>query len=187
VTASAGASGSGLLPGGAGVQVAGNNVKPFISGPRIEEYATEVLDVTASGSTPTPAASGALLVMDLTTGTIGGATWRQSTQANQSIPGGQYGIVFTPGQASEETASGGTATGTKAVVITDGPCQALLTTNPVNTTAISAGMGLAADGKGNLTYAGASPAAGVVLARAAGSMAANISVPTLTNVYVGGY
>ena len=143
--------------------------------------------MTASGSTVTPAASGKLLVLDATTGTVGAATWRQNTQANKAVPRGQYGIVFTPGQASEASAANGTSTGTKAQVVIEGPCAALLTTAPTNTTAISAGMALSADNAGNLTYAGASPGAGTVLATAMGSLATGISTPTLTFVDVGGY
>ena len=39
--------------------------------------------------------------------------------------------------ASEETSTGGTATGTKSVVTYAGPVQAFVTTGPANTTAIS--------------------------------------------------
>lgn len=179
--------GLGFLPGGAGVLVPGSSVAFGISAPYIEQFIAEVNDTTASGSTPTPAPRGTLLVMNAASGQIGGASWTKSNVANKPIPGGQYGIVFTAGQATEETASGGVGTGSVATIVTDGPTQAFLTTNPTNTTAISAGMSLSADGFGNLTYAGASPAAGVVLATALDSMATNISVPTLRNVYVGGY
>jgi hypothetical protein len=188
-TASGGASGGGFLPGGAGVAVQGQNVNPWISGPRIEEYKMEVLDTRAVSSVPVPSASGKLLVLDPTTGTIGGATWTRNSVANRPFPAGTYGIVDTPGQASEASATGNPnqSTGTKALVVTSGPVQALVTTSPTNTTAISAGMYLSSDTGGNLTYAGASPAAGTVLATAMGSMAGGISVPTMMPVYVGGF
>jgi len=84
------------------------------------------------------------------------------------------------------TSAGNRGPGSRAVVFYDGPINAFVTTT-VNTTAISAGMPLASDGAGNLTYAGASPAAGTVLATALGPVAANVSVPVLIPVYVGGY
>jgi hypothetical protein len=177
---------TGTLPGGAGSATSGTAVQPGISAPRLEESVIEVLDATASVSIPTPVSAGKLLVMTPQYGAFG-AIWQQSTRYQQPIPRGQYGIVMVPGKANEETAALGVATGTKAIVMYDGPIQAFVTTGPSNTTAISAGMPLTADGSGNLTYAGASPAAGTVLATAAGAMATNISTPTLLNVYVGGY
>jgi len=183
---------TGLLPGGAGVQVTGNSTNPFISGPRIEEVIQEVFDVTASGSTVTPAASGKLLTLQpalggLGAGVPGGATWAQNTIPNVCVGVGTFGIVSTPGVASEASASGGVSTGTKAQVVISGPVNALVTTSPTNTTAISAGMALAGDNAGNLTYAGASPNSGAVLATALGSMSASISAPTLMPVYIGGF
>jgi hypothetical protein len=99
--------------------------------------------------------------------------------------------VFSPGNATEagtafSTSTGNQSSGSKAVVMYDGPINAFVTT-VVNTTAISAGMALAADGAGNLTYAGASPAVGTVLATALGPVASSTSVPALIPVYVGGY
>ncbi len=194
---------SGVLPGGAGAVTTGTTVTPMISAPRIEESLVEVLDVSAptnigtSGTTlALPAPSGKLLVMDYITGAFG-ARWKQSNIYAHPMPGGQYGIVFTPGETQTTsnssagycvtTAAGNEAQyGTKSVVMYEGPIQAYITTmNP--TTAISAGMALCADGQGNLTYAGASPAAGTVLARALGPVASNVSIPVLQNVYVGGY
>jgi hypothetical protein len=176
-----------LLPGGAGVQVAGTSPNPGISGPRLEEYETRALDVTATGSTPTPAPTGTLMVMNAITGTIGGSTWSKSNQAAQRLARGQYGIVNIPGQATDETASGGLGTGSDCYIVTDGPIMALVTTGPTTTTAISAGMWLGADGAGNLTYAGTNPSSGAVLATAMDSMATGISTPTLKNVFAGGF
>jgi hypothetical protein len=77
--------------------------------------------------------------------------------------------------------------GTKSVVITEGPAKAFVQ-GTVGGTAISAGMPLAADGAGNLTFAGASPATGTVLAtHADASVASSVSIPVLSNIYVGGY
>lgn len=190
-----------LQPGGAGVQTAGTLTNPGISAPRLEESTIEVLDVTAPsliGTTTlsTPAAAGKLLVMSPITSAFG-ARWKLNSVRTQAIPRGQFGIVYAAGAAQNSsnndagyavgTAAGNEAAfGTKAVVMYDGPIQAFCTT-VTNTTAISAGMALAADGAGNLTYAGASPAAGTVLATALGSLAGSTSTPTLVNVYVGGY
>ena len=182
-----------LLPGGAGVQVAGTTVNPYISGPRLEEVQRNVYDCSASISVPTPQASGKLLILTpqlgggATIGIPGASVWNQSTRAGQPIPQGAYGVVFTPARSQEETAASGGATGSQATVVTNGPVNALLTTGPTTTTAISAGMLLAADGAGNLTYAGATPAAGTVLAMAMGSLATGISTPTLGPVFIGGY
>lgn len=186
---------TGVLPGGAGAQTAGTSANPMISAPRIEETALEVFDVTAptliGTNTPgTPAPAGKLLVID-PPNSIGGAKWKLNSTKNQAVPGGLFGIVFTPGQAAEtgacvSSSSGNISQGSKAVVVVEGPVNALVT-SVVNTTAISAGMQLAADGAGNLTYAGASPAAGTVLAIALGPVASNVSTPATIPVYVGGY
>jgi hypothetical protein len=72
------------------------------------------------------------------------------------------------------------------MVTFNGPCQALVET-VAGGSAISAGMYLAAAGAGNLTYAGASPGAGTVVATAAGNVGASISTPVLINVYAGGF
>ena len=66
--------------------------------------------------------------------------------------------------------------GSKAVVQYTGPINAFVETN-VGGSAISAGMFLTPDGSGNLTYAGASPNAGTVVAIALGSVAASVSIP----------
>jgi len=187
---------TGLQPGGAGVQVAGISTNPMISAPRVEEVTMEVLDVTAPtlivGSTPlgTPAPAGKLLVMDYGQ-SIGGAKWKLASVIQQPVGRGQYGIVTAAGNATEAgpafgTSSGNESSGSKALVQIDGPVLAFVNTT-VNATAISAGMNLASDGAGNLTYAGASPAAGTVLARALGPVLVSVSVPVLTNVYLGGY
>lgn len=190
---------TGVLPGGAGVQTAGTSANPMISAPRLEESVIEVLDVTgpagtlsaAAGTPAAPAAAGKLLVIDAAN-SIGGAKWKQNTILRQPLARGQYGIVVSAGQASEAgtmttSSSGAIASqGSKAVVMYDGPVQAFCTTtNP--STAISAGMPLGSDGSGNLTAVPLGSAAGVVLATAAGSLAASTSTPALVNVYVGGY
>jgi hypothetical protein len=219
-----------LQPGGAGVQVAGTVATPGISAPRLEESAIEVLDTTAptnlgpsvSSSFINPPAGivspvGKLLVMDVfRPGNIGGANWIQNQVRSQQLARGQYGIVSSPGQASDVPAgstglygptSGATATplagersgyrstGTKAVVVYDGPVNALVET-VVGGIAISAGMPLVADGSGNLTAfsyqaptgaPAAGPSAGTQLAIALGPVAASVSVPVAIPVYVGGF
>lgn len=208
---------TGLNPGGAGAQTTGTQTNPGISAPRLEESTIEVLDVTAPTllsavpgaiTYPTPAPAGKLLVMDPIS-SIGGARWKLSNQSMQPIARGQYGIVVgagLPQNASNNDAgaaigysnAAGTqvfneaAYGTKAVVMYDGPVQAFVTTNSAQ--AISAGSPLGADGGGNLglvstpSFATTGVAApGQVLARALGGLAASISTPTLTAVYVGGY
>lgn len=204
-----GPSGVTILPGGAGVQVTGNNSNPGISAPRLEESNIEVFDVTAptliGTANPnivlsTPAIAGKLLQLSAFT-SIGGARWKQNAAGNLPIARGQFGIVVSAGNVQTfpsglsdagpaiGTAGGNEALyGTKAVVMYDGPTTALVTTTA---TAISAGMPLSADGAGNLTarsYTPAAPAvAGTVLATALGPVAASTSIPVLTQVYVGGY
>jgi hypothetical protein len=202
---------TGNLPGGAGAATAGTTPNPGISAPYIEPAELEVFDVTApttltavaGATTPaTPALAGKILVLDANNSGPGGWKWKQSSIKYQSIPGGQYGVVT---KAANATAAGvGVATsfgniaspGDKALVITDGPTPAFCTTTPGGT-AISAGMPLAADGGGNLTPinqgvpggsgAGLQPGAGQVLATAMDFLAANISIPVLRNVWLGGY
>lgn len=192
-----------LNPGGAGSSSANANVNPGISAPRIEEMVTEVLDVTAptliiSGTTAaTPAPVGKLLVMDWYTGAFG-ARWKLNSVVKQAIPGGQFGIVVSAGQNTVAangsvdpavgTNNGNEAqNGSKALVLTDGPVQAFVQTT-VQNTAISAGMGLAADGAGNLTYAGQSPSTGTTLAIYTDAvLGAGVSTPALKNVIVGNY
>ena len=185
-----------LAPGEAGVQVAGTSTNPGVSAPRLEESAIEVLDVTAptllgvTAQAGTPAAVGKLLVLE-PNASVGGAKWVQNTVKNQPLPRGQFGIVVVAGLATEapttfSTAGGNQSTGTKAIVVYDGPVPAYVETT-VGGVAISAGMFLSADGAGNLTYAGASPSAGTVLARALGPVASSVSIPVLTNVFVGGF
>jgi hypothetical protein len=198
---------TGVLPGGAGAATAGTTPNPGISAPWIEDYELEVFDVTAPsligtanpGKTlGTPAIAGKLLQLDPANSGPGGWLWKQNAKSLQPIPGGQYGIVVKPASpnASGNFLNGSVATGTaggniavpgdKALVVIDGPVQAYVNTT-VTATAVSAGMPLASDGAGNLTYAGASPSAGVVLATAMGPVAVSISVPVLTNVFLGGY
>lgn len=201
-TASLGAGVSGYKPGGAGVTVAGTPVVPGISAPRLEESTIEVLDINAptllaaagtanAGIQPgLPAPSGKLLVMS-PLDSIGGAKWKLNSVYQQAVARGQYGIVRDAGQAVEggyafTGASGNQTSGTKAIVMYDGPIQAFVETTKGGS-AISAGMALCGDGAGNLTYAGASPGAGTVLATALGPVGASISIPVLTPVYVGGF
>jgi hypothetical protein len=193
-----------LQPGGAGAQTAGTVTNPGISAPRLEESTIEVLDVTAPtliGTTTlaTPAVAGKLLVMDPLTGAFG-SRWKLNSTVKQAVPRGQFGIVYIPGAAQTSTTGPSDAGyavstnagneaqyGTKAVVMYDGPIQAFVQGTVGNTT-ISAGMPLAADGAGNLTFAGSSPAAGTVLATYADTnLASSVSIPVLRNVYVGGY
>jgi hypothetical protein len=201
---------TGILPGGAGVQVSGTTSNPGISAPRLEESTIEVYDVTAptllsnvanATTYPTPAVAGKLLQLSPFT-SIGGARWKQNSAAKISLARGQFGIVVGQGSqpqnaqnndagAAVSTAGGNEATyGTKAVVMYDGPTQAYITTS-VGGIGISAGMPLSADGAGNLTaYSytpAAPPAAGTILATALGPVAAAVSIPVLQNVYVGGY
>ncbi len=187
-----------LQPGGAGVQVSGTTTNPGISAPYIEQIVREVLDITAptlitQGVTQgTPAPAGKLLVWD-PYNTAFGAGWKLSSIKSQSLGSGTFGVVYKQGdptQAGPATSSvNGNIAATsnaRAQVVIEGPVSAFINTT-VNATAISAGMPLSADGAGNLTYAGASPAAGSVVAIAAGNVAASTSVPVLTNVYVGGF
>ncbi len=186
-----------LLPGGAGVQTAGSSTTPGISAPYIEQSQIQVLDITAptniaNNAAATPAVAGKLLVWDPFNSSFG-AKWKQNTVALQAIGRGQFGIVTAAGQASEagsttSSANGNVATtGTLATVVSEGPVQAYVQ-GTVGGVAISVNMALAADGAGNLTYAGASPAAGTVLATYAGPTVANtVSIPVLCNVYVGGF
>lgn len=201
---------TGILPGGAGTQVAGVSTNPGISAPRLEESTIEVYDVTAptllSTAAPgtnlsTPALAGKLLQLAPFTG-IGGSRWKQNSQSRAAIARGQYGIVVSAGTVQQApagfsdagpaigTAGGNEAQfGTKAVVMYDGPVQAFVTTTPGGN-AISAGMALQADGAGNLTAftipaAGLAP--GTTLATALGPVASSTSIPVLQNVYVGGY
>lgn len=184
-----------LLPGGAGSQTAGTTANPGLAQPRRETMEQEVLDVTANGTTPTPAAQGALLYEDLTVnstvaGSSTGATWRQSATANAAIPYGKFGVVMISGQNSTVgnpvSATGGTSQGIKAQVVYDGPCLALCTTN-TNQATITPGTLLSADGLGSLQKAPGSPNAGQVLAVAAGSLNWKIATQTLLPVDVGGY
>lgn len=194
-----------VLPGGAGAQTAGTTPNPGISAPYVEDYILEVFDVTAptlinpNGTTlATPAIAGKLLVLDAANSGPGGWKWKQNSVKNQAMGDGTYGIVYKPasatvngnfqnGSTSIGSASGNIASpGDKAMVVTNGAVQAFWTST-VNTTAISAGMALASDGAGNLTYAGASPAAGTVLATAMDSLSGSISTPALKNTYLGGF
>ncbi len=185
-----------LLPGGAGVQTSGTSLVPGISAPIVETSTQEVYDATAptligNSKQGTPAPAGKLLVLD-TANAAFGAIWALSNKVNEPRGRGTFGIVVQAGMASDTTTPVSTASGNrslpgaKALVVTEGPVQAFVNTT-VSNTAISAGMPLAADGAGNLTYAGAAPAVGTVLAIASDSMAAGVSVPALKNVYVGGY
>lgn len=186
-----------LKPGGAGSQTTGTQITPGISAPTLEALRLEVLDTTApslitSGVTlATPAPAGKLLVLDPVNGAFG-ALWKLNSAIKQPLLGGQFGIVETAGQVSEAgtcvgSASGNVSGGARAVVITQGPVQAFVQ-GTVGGTTISAGMPLAADGAGNLTYAGASPSAGTVLAvHCDAAVSSSVSIPVLSNVYLGGY
>jgi len=186
-----------LLPGGAGVQTSGSSTTPGISAPYIEQFQMQVLDVTAptniaNNAAATPAVAGKLLVWDPFNSAFG-SKWKLNTVKEQAIGRGQYGIVTAAGQASEaglctSSVSGNVATtGTLATVVVEGPVQAYVQ-GTVGGVTISTGMALAADGAGNLTYAGASPAAGTVLGTYAGAgVASTVSIPVLSNVYIGGY
>jgi len=196
---------TGILQGGAGVQTAGVTSNPGISGPRIEEKDIEVLDVTApsqigaSGTVlGTPAASGKYLVLSPLTSSFG-ARWKlQGPTPQQRIPYTTGGVVVTSvdpqsstnntmGFATGTVAGNEAASGAKAVVRVEGPVQAFVE-SLVGGSAISAGMFLAADGAGNLTYAGASPNAGSVVGIYTGPlMASSVSIPVLSNVYLGNF
>jgi hypothetical protein len=206
---------TGLLAGGAGAATAGIATAPGISAPYIEPNELEVFDVTAptlltavvGATTPAaPAAFGKLLVLDPSNSGPGGWKWKQNAIRYQSVPGGQYGVVSKPasantlgnflnGSVGQATAVGNIATpGDKALVVTDGPVPALVTTT---TTAISAGMPLAADGAGNLTPINQGlpgnttnniqPGSGQVLATSMDFLTTGISTPVLRNVWLGGY
>lgn len=202
---------TGVLPGGAGTQVAGVTPDPGISAPYIELMTTEVFDVTAPsligtanpGTTlATPAAAGKLLVLDASNSGPGGWKWKQNSIKYQPVPYGQYGVVYKPANASVAGIAVGTtggniaSPGDKAMIAFDGPIQAFCTTTP-GIGAISAGMPLAADGAGNLTSinqgtpggtgAATPPPPGTILATAMDALAASVSIPQLKNVFVGGY
>lgn len=186
-----------LQPGGAGVQTAGSSPNPGISAPYVEQVIREVYDLTAptlivAGTTaPTPAPAGKLLVWD-PVNTAFGSGWKLNSVQKQAVPTGMYGVVYSQGTVPTGTSTKGSSNGNiadgpiKSTVVTEGPVQAYVNTTVTNT-AISAGMALAADGAGNLTYAGASPAVGTVLGWAAGNQSAGVSTPALMNVYLGGY
>lgn len=201
------------LPGGAAAATAGTTPNPGISAPYIEDFETEVIDITAPtlitpalGTTKTylgtPAIQGKLLVLDPINAGPGGTLWKQNSTKGQAIPGGQYGIVVKAGLASATGVAIGSpqgnvaSSGAGAVVVTDGPVLAFCQTT-VGGLAISAGMPLQADGAGNLTPinqgtfggtgAALPPLPGQVLATALGPVASSISIPVLAPVYLGGY
>lgn len=189
---------TGLLPGGAGVQVAGSTPNPGISAPSLESLQLDVYDETAPTLiTPgvtvgTPAPAGKLLVLDPITGAFG-AKWKLSSIAGQALPEETYGVVTEAGQTDPNSLAQGSSAGNIAVpgsrarVVVKGPVKAYVQ-GTVGGSAISAGALLKADGAGNLTYAGASPAAGTVLATFADApIASTVSIPVLANVYVGGF
>lgn len=189
---------TGLQPGGAGVQVAGTQVASGISNPTLETYQREVQDITAptlitSGKTlGTPAPQGKLLVLDPVNGAFG-AKWKLNSAVKQPLGQGAYGIVETAGIAGPNDIATGSSNGNVAVpgskgkVVIAGPVKAFVQ-GTVGGSNISAGMPLAADGAGNLTYAGAAPAAGTVLGTYADApLASTVSIPVLSNCYLGGY
>jgi hypothetical protein len=137
-----------LLPGGAGVQTAGTTPTPFLPSPRIEQELREVLDITAVGGVPTPAAIGSVLSFYFTSGQIGAALWQIPLLAGGPHLDGQYGIVWKPGSAAAiDNLPVGSGAG--AMVVIKGPCQALCVT-PTAGGAIAAGTFLCTDGAGNL-------------------------------------
>lgn len=185
-----------LLPGGAGVQVTGKQITPGISAPSLEPEKYEVLDVTAPtlitgqsvNALGTPAIQGKLVVLDPLNGAFG-AVWSLNKTVKQILPKGTYGIVDAPGQANEtggcvSSVNGNISNGSRALIVTEGPVKAYVQ-GTVGNTAISAGMTLAADGAGNLTYAGASAGAGTILGILCdASVASSVSIPVLSNVYL---
>ena len=206
-----------LLPGGAGAATAGTIPNPGISAPYIEPQELEVFDVTAptkltavAGATTlaTPAPLGKILALDAANSGPGGWLWKQNATKYAQYSGGQYGVVvkaasatalgtFLNGSIGVATANGNIASpGDKALIVIDGPAQALCQTS-VGGVAISAGMPLAADGGGNLTpiaqglqnnvTTNPPPLPGQVLATAMDFLTSSISVPVLRNVYLGGY
>lgn len=204
---------TGVLSGGAGAATLGTIPNPGISAPYIEDFELAVFDVTAPtligtanpGKTlGTPAIAGKLLVLDPQNSGPGGWVWKQNSVVRQAIPGGQYGIVVKPASATVagNFANGSIAVGSAggniaqpgdmALVVVDGPVQAFVQTS-VGGVAVSAGMPLASDGAGNLTPVAQgtsianAPVPGTVLATAMGPVAVSISVPVLTNVFLGGY
>jgi hypothetical protein len=139
-----------LLPGGAGVQTTQTqfaNPQPFLGVPRQEAMESEVLDVTVSGGLATPAISGQVLAMNYAANNYGAAQWSIPNQAASAFLTGQFGIVIKPGstQPIDELPAG---SGVGAVVVWQGPVQALCTTP--GTTAITYGTFLQTDGSGNL-------------------------------------
>ena len=190
---------TGLAPGGAGAQTTGTAVAPGISAPSLERMEFEVIDVTAptlitgqsATALGTPAPAGKLLVLDPANSAFG-AVWKLNSAIKQPLISGAYGIVTAAGQASEtggctSSVSGNISGGSRALVVSEGPVKAFVQ-GTVGGTTISAGMPLAADGAGNLTYAGASPAVGTVLGVLCDApVSSSVSIPVLSNVMLGGY
>lgn len=187
------------LPGGAGAITAGTQITPGISAPTLEAMVLEVTDVTAptlitgqsSTALGTPAPAGKLLVLDPANSAFG-SVWKLNSAIKQPLNKGTFGVVVSAGQATEagtckSSVSGNISGGTRSLVVSEGPVQAFVQ-GTVGGTTISAGMPLAADGAGNLTYAGASPSAGTVLGVFCDApITSSVSIPVLSNVVLGGY
>jgi hypothetical protein len=162
---------TGLLPGGANTQVSGTTTAPFYSGPFPELIVREVFDTTAT----TPAVNGSLLNVVEASGNSLGANWIANATTSQQFGTFMYGIVWRPAISQ----------GAQALVVTNGPCMALVYTG---STAVTYGTPLVAGGSTNVgtLTAVASPTFGTILAFSLGVLAGSTATPTLTPVWVGG-
>jgi hypothetical protein len=157
------------------VQSASRSPSAFGDSLVAEGYVRSVVD-----NTPTnPAVAGKLLACQFASTNVSGTGYAQNATATAVLPAFTYGIVVTPAQVMAQ--QGTTQVRSQAEIIQAGPAQALCTTG---TTAISPGTLLVADANGNLTPAGATPAAGTILAVSLGSLPASTSTPTLVPVMV---
>ena len=140
---------TGLLPGGAGVQVAGTISNPFLAAPRLEQQVREVLDATSVNGVPSPAPTGSLLIWNpLLSGNTGAALWTVPNQPNAVALESQYGIILKPGSPFliDSLPLG---SGDGAEVVFNGPCNALCVA-PTAGGPITPGAYLVSDGSGNL-------------------------------------
>lgn len=153
--------------------------KPFLSGPILEPDDLTVLD-----NTPTaPAIKGKLLVTQFLATNTGMGNFIQNTTAAIPLPQKFYGVVVAPVNTIAQPASVYPTLIQQVRITFRGPALALVTTGA---TPIAVGNPLVADALGNLTLAGATPAAGTVLGYAMVALAAS-QPATLMNVLMGGY
>lgn len=145
----------------------------WLNGPYLNPLLYSVLDSTASN----PAIRGKAVVLD-TAATSPGPYYKQSAVATQAVGRGKVGIVTDP--ATSTTAN-------QAVIAVEGAVMAYATSTANTNKAIAVGDPLTLDGAGNLTSAGASPAAGTIVATALQALTGGTSTATLILVDMGGY